>query len=50
MTLDHMWSQTNEVGPENAKRHFDAAVHASQRELVMLDADHNTLAGAAQLA
>ncbi|CAE7461246.1 WAV2 [Symbiodinium natans] len=33
------------VGPENAKRHFDAAVHASQRELVMLDADHNTLAG-----
>ena len=38
-----------EVPLEHAQRHYDAAVHSSQRELVVLDADHNTLAGAAQL-
>ena len=41
-----LWLQ---VPLEHAQRHYDAAVHSSQRELVVLDADHNTLAGAAQL-
>ncbi|CAE7227954.1 abhd13 [Symbiodinium sp. CCMP2456] len=33
------------VPVEHAQRHYDASVHSSQRELVVLDADHNTLAG-----
>ena len=37
-----------EVTVENAKKHYEAAVNASQRELVVLDADHNTLAGVSQ--
>eukprot|EP00434_Breviolum_minutum_P008171 symbB.v1.2.007205.t1/scaffold439.1/size205343/8 len=33
------------VTVENAQKHYDAAVNASDRELFEVDADHNTLAG-----
>ncbi|CAJ1420537.1 unnamed protein product, partial [Effrenium voratum] len=33
------------VTPDNAKKHLDAAVNCCERELIELDADHNSMAG-----
>ena len=35
----------SKVTPDNAKKHLDAAVNCCERELIELDADHNSMAG-----